>query len=57
MVAAEHPGLDIVRPADANETAIAWKTILEQTGRPAAICLSRQNVPTFDRGHLRLRRS
>jgi transketolase len=43
------PGLDIVRPADANETAIAWKTILEKTNGPAAICLSRQNVPTFDR--------
>jgi transketolase len=43
------PGLDIVRPADANETAIAWKTILEKKNGPAAICLSRQNVPTFDR--------
>jgi transketolase len=43
------PGLDIVRPADANETAIAWKTILEKTDRPAGLCLSRQNVPTFDR--------
>ena len=43
------PGLDIVRPADANETAIAWKTILEKTNGPAAMCLSRQNVPTFDR--------
>jgi transketolase len=43
------PGLDIVRPADANETAIAWKAILEKTDGPAAICLSRQNVPTFDR--------
>jgi transketolase len=43
------PGLDIVRPGDANETAVAWKTILEKTDGPAAICLSRQNVPTFDR--------
>jgi transketolase len=43
------PGLDIVRPADANETAVAWKTILEYTGGPAGLCLSRQNVPTFDR--------
>jgi transketolase len=43
------PGLDIVRPADANETVIAWKTILENTDRPAGLCLSRQNVPTFDR--------
>jgi transketolase len=43
------PGLDIVRPADANETAIAWKTILQNTDHPAGLCLSRQNVPTFDR--------
>jgi transketolase len=43
------PGLDIVRPADANETAVAWKTILEHTDRPAGLCLTRQNVPTFDR--------
>ncbi len=44
------PGLDIVRPADANETAVAWRTILQHTDRPAGLCLSRQNVPTFDRG-------
>jgi transketolase len=43
------PHLDVVRPADANETAVAWKTILEKTDGPAAICLSRQDVPTFDR--------
>ncbi|MGH3169874.1 MAG: transketolase [Trebonia sp.] len=43
------PGLDVVRPADANETVAAWKTILEHTDRPAGLCLSRQNVPTFDR--------
>jgi transketolase len=43
------PGLDVVRPADANETAVAWRTILEATDRPAGICLTRQNVPTFDR--------
>ncbi len=43
------PGLDIVRPADANETVIAWRTILEHTDRPAGLCLTRQNVPTFDR--------
>jgi transketolase len=43
------PGLDIVRPADANETAVAWKTILEHTDRPAGLVLTRQNVPTFDR--------
>ncbi|GAB3591074.1 transketolase [Angustibacter peucedani] len=44
------PGLDVVRPADANETVWAWRTILEHTDRPAGLVLSRQNLPTFDRG-------
>ena len=44
------PGLDVVRPADANETAAAWAAILGQTDRPAALALTRQNVPTFPRG-------
>lgn len=44
------PGLDVVRPADANETVAAWKTVLEHNDRPAGLCLSRQNVPTFPRG-------
>jgi transketolase len=43
------PGLDVVRPADANETAVAWQAILENADKPAGLCLSRQNVPTFDR--------
>ena len=43
------PGLDVVRPADANETAVAWRTILEHNDRPAGIVLSRQNLPVFDR--------
>lgn len=43
------PNLDVVRPADANEVAVAWKTILENTENPAGIVLTRQNVPTFDR--------
>ncbi|MPQ96830.1 transketolase [Modestobacter sp. I12A-02628] len=43
------PGLDFVRPADANETAVAWRTILENNDRPAGLALSRQNLPTFDR--------
>ena len=43
------PNLDVVRPADANETAVAWRTILGHTDRPAGICLSRQNLPVFDR--------
>jgi transketolase len=42
-------GLDVVRPADANETAAAWRTIITRTDRPAGLCLTRQNVPVFDR--------
>ena len=44
------PNLDVVRPADANETAYAWKTILERRGGPAGIALTRQNVPVYARG-------
>jgi transketolase len=43
------PGLDVVRPGDANETAVAWRTILEHTDRPAGLMLSRQALPTLDR--------
>ena len=43
------PGLDVVRPADANEVAVAWRKILETTDRPAGLLLTRQDVPTFDR--------
>jgi transketolase len=43
------PGLDVVRPADANETMVAWRTILEHTDRPAGLSLSRQNLPVVDR--------
>jgi len=43
------PGLDVVRPADANETAVAWRTILEHTDRPAGLCLTRQKLPVIDR--------
>ena len=42
-------GLDVVRPADANETVIAWRTVLQRTDHPAGLCLSRQNLPVFDR--------
>ena len=38
------PGLDVVRPADANETAVVWRTMLENTDRPAGLALSRQNA-------------
>jgi transketolase len=44
------PGLDVIRPADANETVVAWRTLLRHTDRPAALALSRQNLPTFPRG-------
>lgn len=44
------PGLDVVRPADANEVAVAWKTTLENHETPTGIVLTRQNVPTFARG-------
>ena len=43
------PGLDVVRPADANETVVAWRTILGHHDRPAGLCLSRQGLPVLDR--------
>ncbi|MFD7132918.1 transketolase [Streptomyces sp. NPDC059894] len=43
------PGLDVVRPADANETVAAWRTILQRGDRPAGLLLSRQELPVFDR--------
>ncbi len=43
------PGLDVVRPADANEVSVAWRTVLEHNDRPAGLVLSRQNLPTFPR--------
>ncbi|WP_436759900.1 transketolase [Streptosporangium sp. V21-05] len=42
------PGLDVVRPADANETAAAWRVVLEHNDRPAALALTRQNLPVFE---------
>jgi len=42
------PGLDVVRPADANETAVVWRRILEHTDRPAGLALSRQPLPVLD---------
>jgi transketolase len=44
------PGLSIVRPGDATETAWAWKTMLERTSGPSGIALTRQGVPVLDRG-------
>ncbi|MFI6336408.1 transketolase [Streptomyces sp. NPDC050535] len=43
------PGLDVVRPADANETTACWRAVLEHRDRPAGLILSRQNVPVLDR--------
>lgn len=44
------PHLTVIRPADANEAAIAWLAALENTSGPTVLALSRQAVPTFDRG-------
>src|SRR5690348_7065502 len=46
------PGLDVVRPADANETVWAWRLALEHTDRPTALCLTRQNLPVLDRSQV-----
>ena len=43
------PGLVIIRPCDANETAVAWRVALESKSRPVALVLSRQNLPVLDR--------
>jgi len=41
------PGLEIIRPADANETAIAWRNVMERR-HPVGLVLSRQNLPVYD---------
>jgi transketolase len=46
------PNLWFVRPADATETAEAWRVALERTDGPVALSLSRQKVPTLDRAEL-----
>jgi transketolase len=43
------PELTVIRPADANETAVAWKVAIERRHGPTLLALTRQNVPTFDR--------
>jgi len=43
------PGLTVIRPADANETAVAWKVALSSKERPVLLVLTRQDVPTLDR--------
>jgi transketolase len=44
------PGLTVIRPADANEVAEAWRIAVENKNGPTAIILTRQNVPVIDRG-------
>ncbi len=41
------PGLSVIRPADANETAAAWRLAVESTDEPTALVLTRQNLPTL----------
>ncbi|HAM43908.1 MAG TPA: transketolase [Propionibacteriaceae bacterium] len=43
------PGIDVIRPADANETAQAWSLALAHNDRPSALILSRQDLPIIDR--------
>jgi transketolase len=46
------PGLTVIRPSDANETAAAWRLIVEQLEGPACLILSRQGLPVLDRSTL-----
>jgi transketolase len=43
------PGLDVIRPCDANEVAEAWRAALDRTHQPVALVLTRQDVPILDR--------
>jgi transketolase len=43
------PNLLVIRPCDANETAVAWRVAIETRGQPVALVLTRQDVPTLDR--------
>ncbi|MEO5606616.1 MAG: transketolase C-terminal domain-containing protein, partial [Polaromonas sp.] len=43
------PNLSLIRPGDANETAVAWRVALEATERPVVLVLTRQELPTLDR--------
>jgi transketolase len=43
------PKLSLIRPADANETAVAWRVAIEHRGGPVALCLTRQGLPIIDR--------
>lgn len=46
------PGLNVIRPCDANETVRAWEAAIGNRAAPTALILSRQNLPTLDRGVL-----
>jgi transketolase len=46
------PNALVIRPADANETAVAWRVAIEARGRPVLLALTRQEVPTLDRATL-----
>jgi transketolase len=46
------PNMTVIRPADANETAQAWKVALEKRDGPVALILSRQNLPIYDRSNM-----
>jgi transketolase len=46
------PNLVVIRPADANETAQAWKVAIERRDGPTVLALTRQNVPTFEPSNL-----
>ena len=50
------PGLDVIRPADANEVAEAWPVAIDRTHQPVALVLTRQNVPILDRSQVHLGR-
>jgi len=43
------PNLTVIRPADANETAVAWKVAIESKDHPVLLALTRQDIPTLDR--------
>ncbi|MEP6496048.1 MAG: transketolase, partial [bacterium] len=44
------PGMTVIRPGDANETAVAWRVAVEHDGGPVALVLTRQKLPFIERG-------
>ncbi len=46
------PGMTVIRPADANETAMAWRSAMSRTGGPTMLVLTRQKLPVLDRAAL-----